>query len=84
MSITVSTTNPPVLGQSLGLNFLNIYPQVTATGTGDTLTLGASRVISVICSGKVVAGALTWSYTAPTLTITGLAADVYDIWVTYI
>lgn len=81
MAFTLSTTNPPEKGQQLGQFFWDIYPQVTAGASGNTLTLSASTVKSVIVSG-ISTGDVTWSYSRPTLTVANLVnTKVYDIWV---
>lgn len=84
MAITVSTTNPPRRGEPNGQHFTDYFPQVVAGASGNTLTLGASRVLGVRVSG-VGATEITWSFSKPTLTINGLVdTKHYDIEVDYI
>ncbi|HQR40246.1 MAG TPA: hypothetical protein PLF26_17820 [Blastocatellia bacterium] len=83
MALTFSTTNPPQRGQNFGQFFIDLYPQTTAGASGNTITLSASRVISVMISG-IATGDIIWAYSRPTLTLSNLVdTKVYDIWVVH-
>jgi len=62
-----------------GQAFTNHYPKKIAGASGNVITMGASRVLSVRVSGQQSAD-VTWSYSKPTLTISGLVSTKsYDI-----
>lgn len=79
MALTATAGYPAKKFIPKGQAFTNTYPKMVAGASGNVITMGASKVLSVRVSGQQSAD-VTWSYSKPTLTISGLVdTKSYDI-----
>lgn len=79
MAFTPTAGSPARKFIPKGQMFTNVYPKMVAGASGNVITMGASRVVSVRVSGMQDAD-VTFSYSKPTLTISGLVSTKsYDI-----
>lgn len=84
MAWTIPTATPPILGNVVGQHFEDIYRQITAGASGNTLVV-PGRVLSVQFSGQSatdIGYSLSYSGGKTTITFNNFVnTKVYDVWI---